>query len=154
MATAHRLLTSHSHVCSQSRDGRLRGKEKPPSYCTVTGGRDLKLKLTDLSSRVLKEWLERSVLSQSGIVNCFFFPFHRAATCRALKLLARWILPCCSPAVPSLVWSFTSPGSFGKDCALMEPRKSIDANSKRQKGAPLSSPYGVYTKVGRHVPPA
>ena len=47
MATAHRLLTSHSHICSHSRDGRLRGKEKPPSHCTVTGSRDLKLKLTD-----------------------------------------------------------------------------------------------------------
>ena len=48
---------------------------------------------------VLTTYLSRSVLSQSGIVICFFFPFHRAATCRALKLLARWILPCCSPAV-------------------------------------------------------
>ena len=50
MATAHRLLTSHSHVCCHSRDGRLRGKEKPPLNCTVTGDRDLKLKLTDFKA--------------------------------------------------------------------------------------------------------
>ena len=50
MATAHRLLTSHSHICSHSRDGRLRGKEKPPLNCTVTGDRDLQLKLTDFKA--------------------------------------------------------------------------------------------------------
>ena len=50
MATAHRLLTSHSHVCCHSRDGRLRGKEKPPLNCTLTGDRDLQLKLTDFKA--------------------------------------------------------------------------------------------------------
>ena len=50
MATAYRLLTSHSHVCCHSRDGRLRGKEKPPLNCTLTGDRDLQLKLTDFKA--------------------------------------------------------------------------------------------------------
>ena len=42
--------SSHSHVCYHSRAGRLRGKEKPPLNCTLTGDRDLQLKLTDFKA--------------------------------------------------------------------------------------------------------